>query len=361
MKIIKFLTNIWNKLRNINSDICEMEDNFLNMKYALFADDEVSKYHVQQYLDIFNNHFIISKTDTQGIITYVNKEFLRMHGLKESQIMGKTHKVVNAGFTPYEVYTDLWNTICKGEVWSNTLCYKDANRKLRFAYVNIFPILNETGDIVEYLALRQDITELIEMEKEIQETQKQLIVSLGSVIECKNGELYGHVERVSNYSYILAKSMGLSEKEANIIKMASPMHDAGKIGIPDELLNAPRRLNKNEFEVVKEHSNIGYNIFKDSNLTILKSAALIAHHHHEKWDGTGYPQGLKGTDISIEGRVTAVADVYDALSTERAYKEAWSVDKIDKYFKAESGKSFDPEVIECYFRNKQYFGPDDFE
>lgn len=326
----------------------------------MFTKTPLPKNIASQYLDIFDNHYIISKTNTLGIITYVNKEFLRMHGLKESQIVGKTHKIINAGFTPYETYTDLWRTITKGEIWSGTLCYKDYNRKLRFAYVNIFPIFNKDGVIIEYLALRQDITELIEMEKEIQETQKELIVSLGSVIESKNGELYGHVERVSNYSYILAKSIGLSEKKANIIKIASPMHDAGKIGLSEEVLNMPRRLTEKEFEIIKDHSAIGYNIFKNSNLDILKSAALIAYHHHEKWDGTGYPQGLKGRAISIEGRVTAVADVYDALASERSYKKAWSVEKIDKYFKAESGKSFDPEIIAAYFRNKRHFGKDDF-
>jgi PAS domain S-box-containing protein len=322
---------------------------------VLFSKTPNDRNTILQYLAIFNKHFIISKTDIDGKITYVNDAFLAMHGLREAQVLGKTHKIINDGFTPRETYTDLWDTITQGKVWSGRLCYKGVDRKRRFALVTIFPIRDTDGVVVEYLALRQDVTKLMELEKNIQDSQRELILTLGSVIECKSGELQGHVERVSLFSYILAEGIGLSSEKAEIIKMASPMHDVGKIGIPEEILNAPRKLTEDEIEVMKEHSIIGYLIFKNSNLDILKTAANIAYHHHEKWDGTGYPQGLSGNEISIEGRITAVADVYDALSSDRVYKKAWSVALIDEYFRKESGVSFDPEIIECYFNNKLLF------
>ena len=164
-------------------------------------------------------------------------------------------------------------------------------------------------------------------------------------------ETGNHVKRVAEYSRIFATAYGLEPKEAELLKLASPMHDIGKIGIPDAILLKPGRLNEEEFCVMKSHTSIGHDMFNHSHRPILRAAAIIAHQHHEKWDGSGYPQGLKGEDIHIFGRITAIADVFDALGSERVYKKAWELDRIINLFKEERGKHFDPKLVDLFIEN----------
>ncbi len=133
------------------------------------------------------------------------------------------------------------------------------------------------------------------------------------------------------------------------------MHDIGKVGIPDHILKKPGKLTDTEFDIMKSHAEIGYNILKDSKRDILKAAALISLTHHEKYDGTGYPRGLKGFDIHIYGRITAIADVFDALGSDRIYKKAWEDEKIFKLLKEGKGKHFDPLLVDLFMNNIDIF------
>jgi len=133
------------------------------------------------------------------------------------------------------------------------------------------------------------------------------------------------------------------------------MHDIGKVGIPDAILNAPRKLTKEEFEVMKTHALLGYNMLKNSHKPILQAAAIVANEHHEKYDGSGYPNAKSGEDIHIYGRITALADVFDALGSERVYKKAWKLEKILTLFKEESGKHFDPKLVTLFLDNIEIF------
>ena len=205
------------------------------------------------------------------------------------------------------------------------------------------------------LAYFTDVTEVMELNDEIEETQKEIIYAMGEIGETRSKETGNHVKRVALYSKELALLYGLSFEEANKLHMASPMHDIGKVGIPDAILNAPRKLTKDEFEVMKTHAELGYHMLEKSKKPILKAAAIVAHEHHEKWDGSGYPQGKKGEDIHIYGRITAIADVFDALGSERIYKKAWELEKILKLFKEESGKHFDPKLIKLFLENQKRF------
>lgn len=199
------------------------------------------------------------------------------------------------------------------------------------------------------------IFENIQLTNEIEDTQKEILYTLGEVVENRHHETGYHVKRVSEYSYLLAIKYGLSEEEAHFIKQASPMHDVGKVGIFDSILNKPGRLTWEEFEIIKTHTIIGYNIFKNSHRKLLKAAAIITLQHHEKYDGTGYPNGLKGEAIHIYGRITCLADVFDALGSDRVYKKAWPLEKILEYIKSESGKSFDPKLVQILFDNLNEF------
>ena len=205
------------------------------------------------------------------------------------------------------------------------------------------------------LAYFTDVTEIFELNDAIEDTQREVIYAMGEIGETRSKETGNHVKRVAMYSKLLAEFYGLNEKEVSLLKMASPMHDIGKVGIPDAILNAPRKLTKKEFEIMKTHAALGYDMLKSSNKPILQAAAIVAHEHHEKYDGSGYPNGTRGDDIHIYGRITAVADVFDALGSERVYKKAWELEKILELFRKESGKHFDPQLVALFLDNLDQF------
>lgn len=190
---------------------------------------------------------------------------------------------------------------------------------------------------------------------ELIETQREMIETMGEIGESRSQETGNHVKRVARYSFELAKLAGLSDRQASLLKLASPMHDIGKVAIPDTILLKPGPLTKDEFELMKTHTTIGFNVFRHSNRPLLRTAAIISHEHHEKWDGTGYPNGLKEYEIHIFGRITAIADVFDALSSDRVYKKAWSIEAIQIYLLEQRGKHFDPSLIDLFFENIETF------
>lgn len=186
---------------------------------------------------------------------------------------------------------------------------------------------------------------------EIIDTQREVIFTLGEIVETRSKETANHVRRVAEFSYVLGIASGLNEKKANVLRFASPMHDIGKIGIPDNILNKPGRLTEEEFEVIKGHTKIGHDILKTSKREIMKAAAIIAMQHHERWDGTGYPNKISGDNIHIFARITSVADVFDALGHKRVYKDAWKEQEIIDYMKDQSGKMFDPNIVNLLLEN----------
>ena len=180
----------------------------------------------------------------------------------------------------------------------------------------------------------------------LRRTHIELIQRLGRAAEYKDNETGMHVLRMSHYSQVLAKAAGFSDEEAEDLLQAAPMHDIGKIGIPDHILLKPGKLTEEEFEEMKKHTLIGAEILGNSGAPLIELAHQVAMTHHEKWDGSGYPNGLKGDEIPIAGRIIAVADVFDALTSKRPYKEAWSVEKTLEVMKADSGRHFDPHIID---------------
>ena len=197
--------------------------------------------------------------------------------------------------------------------------------------------------------------EIQELNKELEDTQKEIVYTFGMISEGRSKETGAHIKRVAEYSKLLALYYGLSSDEVELIKQASPMHDIGKIAIPDSILNKPGKLTKEEFEIMKKHAEYGYEMINKSNRPLLKAAAIIAYEHHEKFDGTGYPRGLKGYDIHIYGRIVALADVFDALGSKRCYKDAWSDDKIKELIEAEREKHFDPKLADIILKHYDEF------
>jgi len=195
------------------------------------------------------------------------------------------------------------------------------------------------------------ITAIEQRSQELRESQIEIIECLGYAAEFRDSETGMHTIRVGHYSQCLAKAMGMSDKEAESLLYSAPMHDVGKIGIPDKILLKPGRLEGHEWEVMKHHATIGEKILNRSSNKLLKQASIIALNHHEKWDGSGYPIGLKGNEIHLYGRIVAIVDVFDALTMERPYKKAWSIDSALDLINSESGKHFDPSLVELFNQN----------
>ena len=191
--------------------------------------------------------------------------------------------------------------------------------------------------------------------QEIEDTQREVVFTMGAVGESRSKETGNHVKRVAEYSKILALEYGLSKEEAELLKQASPMHDIGKVAIPDAVLNKPGRFNAQERKIMDGHAQLGHDMIKGSSRPLLQAAAIVSYEHHEKWDGTGYPNNLSGEDIHIYGRITALADVFDALGSDRVYKKAWSDEKILNLFKEERAKHFDPKLVDIFFDKLDMF------
>ncbi|MDR1935563.1 MAG: DUF3369 domain-containing protein [Candidatus Accumulibacter sp.] len=193
----------------------------------------------------------------------------------------------------------------------------------------------------------------ITLATELERTQKEVVERIGALAETRSEETGNHVRRVAEYCYMLARAAGLDENEAQTLKEAAPMHDIGKVGIPDSILNKPEKLTREEFEVMKDHSSIGRRLLSGSSSRLLDVSAIIAHEHHERYDGKGYPRGLKGKEINIFGRITAIADVFDALGSPRCYKPEWSIDEVFAYMEEQRGKQFDPDLIDLFLARKE--------
>ena len=205
-----------------------------------------------------------------------------------------------------------------------------------------------------HLALSNQTRELERMvrekTRELNETRLEIIKKLGLAAEYKDNETGRHVIRMSKYCYYIAKEYGLSEKDAELLLQVAPMHDIGKIGISDNILQKPGKLDEGEREVINTHPILGFNIMKGSKSTLLQMAATVACEHHEKWNGEGYPNKLMGEEINIFARIAAISDVFDALVSRRPYKDSWDIKKTVEYIKSESEKQFDPDVVEAFLK-----------
>ncbi len=196
---------------------------------------------------------------------------------------------------------------------------------------------------------------IIEKTKDIADTQIELMYTLGGIAEGHSPETFKHVKRVTEFTYLLARLYGMDKKEALTLRDAASLHDVGKLGIIDTILHKQGKLTNAEYKIMKKHVDHGVSMLEKSNLPLFKIAKIVAGEHHEKYDGTGYPQGLKGEEIHIYGRIVAIADVFDALSFKRAYKDSWTTNDVLSYMKEMSGSHFDPNLINIFFDNIDEF------
>lgn len=228
--------------------------------------------------------------------------------------------------------------------------------------------LNKPIDKVEFLARTRNMlalrratvalenraswlaSEVSKATADLRAREQETILLLCRASEYRDPETGAHIQRMAHYSRLIAAELGMSEEEQECLLNAAPMHDIGKVGTPDTILLKPGRLNAQEMEVMRQHALIGYNILKSSEAKMLQLAAEIAYSHHERFDGTGYPNGLKGEEIPLAGRIVAVADVFDALTNVRPYKQAWTLEAARAFLVDNSGSHFDPACVEALLR-----------
>ncbi len=246
---------------------------------------------------------------------------------------------------------------------------EDDRAKLQALNEGAIDFLKKPINAAEYRARMKNVSKLKmsqiimddfnnQLEKEVElatkalvRREKEALTVLSNAAEYKDPETASHVARVAHYSKLIAQKYGLDEDEQEVIFYASPLHDIGKVGISDAILLKPGKLDDKEMEIMKEHTNIGMSILDSSENPFLKAGAIISSTHHEKFDGSGYPNGLRGENIHIYGRITAIADVFDALTSKRSYKEPWLFERAIEYLQEQSGSHFDPFLCELFINN----------
>ncbi len=332
-----------------------IDDNILKDSIIKYIDKLNENNNYQETLTESNHNAIIAINKNQEILTF-NKKAEIIFGFTKDEMIGKKnlnliipeyfieHNGETSSFQADDTTHELTGKRKNGDVFPIRISF-GINNKSTIFIANISDITNE----------KEAEDEQNRLVKEIENTQIEVISTLGTAIESRDKSTKYHVDRVSLYSKKLALLYGLDEEEAEKMKLASPLHDIGKIIIPDHILNKPGALTKDEFEIIKSHAQAGYDILRRSEREILQMGAIIAYQHHEKWDGTGYPQKLKGENIHIYGRITAIADVFDALSTPRIYKKAWKSDKVRAVLIEERGKAFDPVLLDLFIENYDEF------
>ena len=340
---IELLARVEKHLKN-NIDKKNLEKN-LSQKIAL----------LNQYKEVVDKSSIVSKTDKRGRITYANDAFLKISGYTLDELIGKPHSIVRHPDMPKDAFKGMWETLKQKKTWQGDVKNLTKGGTDYIVKSTVMPILNDSGEIDELISVRSDVTDIYNLQEEISNTQKEVVFTMGSIGETRSKETGNHVKRVAEYSRVFAKYSRLNDDQIELLVQASPMHDIGKVAIPDNILHKPGKLTTEEFFVMRTHSEIGYKMLCHSSRPLLKLAATIALEHHERWDGKGYPKHLKEKEISIEGRITAIADVFDALGSDRVYKEKWDDEKIFNLFKEEKGKQFDPSLVDIFFNHLDEF------
>ncbi|PAF46682.1 hypothetical protein BKH46_06855 [Helicobacter sp. 12S02634-8] len=328
----------------------KLENDLVNLKYS----EEEKRYLLQQYEDIIDETQSHFRLDLNRNFIYANKTFLDISGFKLEEILGKN---IYEFLSPSQ--RDQFQEI--GKALNTTGIYRGIIEHNRTDGTHFYVhsigvyIRNLQGEPVEIMAVGVDITKIMEFQAEIESVQRDIIIAMGTICEGKSRETGNHIKRVAAYSELLAKLYGCSPADQELIFIASPMHDIGKIGIPDAILNKPGKLTAEEFEIMKTHTTLGEEMLGGSHHLILKTASQIAGSHHEHWAGGGYPRGLIGEDIPLFGRIVALVDVFDAISNDRVYKKAWPLPDVIAYIKELKGKQFQPELVDLFLANIDEF------
>jgi len=375
LTIQKLRTMMYSSLRSYR-DLLSLEQHRIGLNQVIHATaDMFQNYQLSDFVSgllIQISAVLGFNSDTPGSSSAENSIFLA--GCEASQKEGALLKILTGAGRFYETGGKLISQVLRDEdieiinsaiqqqktiIQNNSAVFFFRNHRAHFGliyFTGIGEISPVNRDLMQLFTQNISIAyENISLYQEIDDTHREILFRLGNVAEFRSRETSLHINRVAQYSELLALKAGIPEDEARLIRMASPMHDIGKLGIPDSILQKPGALTTEEYEIMKTHCKMGYEILQGSDRPILNMAAIIALEHQERWDGSGYPSGLKGKDIHIYGRITALVDVFDALGSERCYKQSWPVENMIKLIREQSGKHFDPQLVDLFLDNLDEF------
>jgi putative two-component system response regulator len=336
-----------------------VEQEILNAKILVVDDNPTNVALLEGLLEEDGYTHIYATTDSREVCAlHLEHCFdlilldIRMPHLDGIQVMTKLKEIIDGDYIPVLVLT------AQIDIDTRRRALEQGAKDFLTKPFDDWEVLHRIHNILEtrvYFNRQRHRADSLDQEvrkrtREVRDTQLEIIRRLGRAAEYKDNETGMHVIRMSKSCQLLARAIGLSEDHAEMLLYASPMHDIGKIGIPDYILLKPGKLNEAEWEVMKQHAKIGSDIVGGHDSELLHMASVIALTHHEKWNGSGYPNQLKGEGIPLEGRITALCDVFDALTSERPYKKAWPVAQAIDYINAESGKHFDPRLTTAFNR-----------
>lgn len=330
-------------------DMTEVYEKFERLSLSLKEDLDKQQHFLREYeraLDVGTSLCII---DIDGKIVSNNRNFSASLNFDQDELLGRSFfDLVRNG-------NDLKDRVLKKVAdhgfSSRVIKITGKDGLPRTLSTVIVGIRNQGGDTHSLMSLSHDISDTVQLSEDIIENQKDLIYVLGEVVENRSQETGLHIKRVAVISEFLARQYGLSDEHAAMIKVASPLHDIGKIGVPDDILNKPGKLTSEEYRMMQKHTDLGFTLLNKLDRPLIKMAATIAHEHHEHYNGEGYPLGLSGEHIAIEARIVSLVDVFDALGSRRIYKEPWPDDKIIDYLQQNRGRQFDPELVDLFLSN----------
>jgi PAS domain S-box-containing protein len=295
--------------------------------------------------------------DNKNIVIDINSAMLALMGKEADEIIGQSAKVAFENFPiPIKMYSDV--------SYARTEATFEIRDKKIYYELTIWPLYDANEKMIGRIYISHDITALKELENELRklnakledrvqartrelaEAYEMMLEGFARALELRDKETEGHSRRVTENTLKLAQKLHLTEEALEEIRSGAILHDIGKISIPDEILHKKGKLTKKERAIIQGHPKTAYKLL--SPIPFLSKALEIPYCHHEKWDGTGYPRGLKGNDIPVSARIFAVVDVWDALSNDRPYNKAWPRKKIIKYLKEQSGKHFDPYIVKIF-------------
>ncbi len=342
-------------------DITEYELKREHLEHSINAITEISfekEKIIQEYQTLLDRSTAMIRLK-KGHFIEVNQSCEQLFGYASGELINRHFSIVLDN-SKNNIETILDNIkkalVTRGYINTYIPCLDKNGNKLHIqAYIMAINVSSANSVDSEFVGILHNVTEIFEIQKELENVQKEVIYAMGSISEGRSRETGNHVKRVAEYSYLLAKLYGLDETQAILIKTASPMHDIGKLAIPDAILNKPGKLTEEEFEIMKTHAQKGYDMLYFSDRPILKASAEIALTHHEWWNGNGYPNKLSGEDIPLFGRITSVADVFDALSHDRCYKKAWPMEEVIDYMLKMKDVQFQGVLVDLLVENLDEF------